>query len=312
MTTGATGYLGSVLVHLLVREGHEVRAVVRDRARAAALLPPGVDLVVADLGDPEGLRRAADGAAAVLHLAGTVGGTPAGIRRVNVEGTRAALTAARAAGVPRFVHTGTGAALMDATGLMAERMVGRRALTDDYSMSKAVADELVLAADDLDVRIVSPGCVYGPSPLGPRSYTGLLLAAASGEVTEVVDATVSWVLAEDVAAGTLLALERGEPGRRYLLCGEAASYRRVLHAFADLTGGRRVRALPPGSALGPGAGTFARRSEVYGGFPPVRVDDAGARALGYRPAGVDEGLARTVAWLRNAAAGDPRWDRRPR
>jgi dihydroflavonol-4-reductase len=297
--TGATGYLGSVLVHLLVREGHQVRAVVRDRARAAALLPPGVELVVADLDDATGLRRAAAGATAVLHLAGTVGGTPEEIRRVNVEGTRAVLAAARSAGVPRFVHTGTGAALMDATGLMAEDPVGPPALTDHYSTAKAAAEALVLAADDIDVRIVSPGCVYGPSPLGPRSYTGLLLAAARGEVAEVVDATVSWVLAEDVAAGTLLALERGRPGRRYLLCGEAASYRRVLHAFAELVGGNHVRTLPPGSVLGADAGTFARRSQVYGEFPPVRVADSGARALGYRPTGIDEGLARTVAWLRS-------------
>lgn len=110
---------------------------------------------------------------------------------------------------------------------------------------------------------------------------------------------MGWGLAEDVAAGMLLALERGEPGRRYLLCGEAASYRRVLHAFADPAGGSRVGILPPGSAPGPGAGTFARRSEVYGGFPPVCVDDAGARALGSTPAGIDEGLARTARWLRS-------------
>jgi dihydroflavonol-4-reductase len=298
MTTGATGYLGSALVDLLVRRGHAVRAVVRDRTRAAALLPAGVELAVTDLGDADGLRRAAQGCTAVLHLAGAVGGTADDIRRVNVDGTRAVLAAAVAAGVPTFVHTGTGAALMDATGAMAEEPVAPRALTDAYSTAKAEADALVRASG-LDVRIVSPGCVYGPSPRGPYSYTGLLLGAASGEVPEVVDATVSWVLAGDVAAGMLLALERGEPGRRYLLCGEAASYRRVLHAFADLTGGRRVRTLPPGSTLGPDAGTFARRSEVYGHFPPVRVDDAGAHALGYRPAGVDEGLARTVEWLRS-------------
>jgi dihydroflavonol-4-reductase len=76
MTTGATGYLGSALVHLLVRRGYDVRAVVRDRARAEALLPPGVELAVTDLGDVDGLRRAAAGCSAVLHLAGTVGGTP--------------------------------------------------------------------------------------------------------------------------------------------------------------------------------------------------------------------------------------------
>ncbi len=63
-------------------------------------------------------------------------------------------------------------------------------------------------------------------------------------------------------------------------------------------GGRKVRVLPPGSTLGPEAGTFARRSEVYGGFPPVRVDDSGARALGFSPKGVEEGLAETAAWIR--------------
>jgi dihydroflavonol-4-reductase len=301
MITGATGYLGTALVGRLVRGGYAVRAVVRDPERAAALLPAGVELVVTDLDDADGLRRAADGCSAVLHLAGSVGGTPEDIRRVNVGGTRAVLAAAVDAGVPTFVHTGSTAALMDSTGLMAEEPVAPPALTDPYSRAKADAEELVLAAGSggLDVRIVSPVGIYGPSPLGPRSYTGLLLAAANGEVPEVVDATVGWVLADDVAGGILLALERGAAGHRYLLCGETASYSRVLHAFADLTGGTHVRTLPPGSTLGPDAGTFARRSEVYGRFPPVRVEDAGARALGYAAAGVDEGIARTVAWLRD-------------
>jgi dihydroflavonol-4-reductase len=104
------------------------------------------------------------------------------------------------------------------------------------------------------------------------------------------------VLAEDAAAGHLLALERGEPGRRYVLCGEVASFGRVLHEFADRVDGRRVPTLPPGSTLGPDAGTFARRSEVYGRFPPVRIEDSGARALGFRPRGVADGIALTAAW----------------
>ena len=111
---------------------------------------------------------------------------------------------------------------------------------------------------------------------------------------------VGWVLAEDAAAGHLLVLERGEPGRRYVLCGEVAPFGRVLRAFADLVGGRRVRTLPPGSELGADADTFARRSEVYGRFPPVRVDDRGARGLGFDPRGVDEGLALTARWLEAA------------
>jgi dihydroflavonol-4-reductase len=298
MITGGTGYLGSVLVALLVRTGYDVRAAVRDPERAARLLPRGVEVAVAPLDDPGALRRAAQGCSAVLHVAGTVGGSAADMRRVNVDGTAAVLAAAIAAGVPRFVHTSTTAAVMDADGLVSENPLGGPAMSDPYSASKAEAEALVLAADGLDTMVTNPVSVYGPSPRGPESYNGLLLAAARGEVAEVVDAHVGWVLAEDVAAGHLLVLERGLPGHRYVLCGEVAPYSRVLHTFAELTDGHRVRTLPPGSSLGEDAGTFARRSEVYGRFPPMRLDDAQARALGFAPRGVDEGLARTAAWVR--------------
>jgi dihydroflavonol-4-reductase len=289
MITGGTGYLGSALV----------RVVVRDPRRADGLLPAGVDVAVADLGDAEGLRRAARGCTGVLHLAGSVGSSAEETRRANVDGTAAVLAAAAAAGVPRFVYTSSSAAVMDASGLVAEEPVGPPALTDPYSFSKAAAEELVLAAaaDGMRAVVVSPVSIYGPSPRGPLSYNGLFLAAARGEVDAVVDSAVGWVLAEDAAAGHLLALERGEPGRRYVLCGEVASFGRMLHTFAGRVGGRRVRTLPPGSSLGPDAGTFARRSEVYGKFPPVRVEDAGARALGFVPQGVEEGLARTASWM---------------
>ena len=299
MVTGSTGYLGSVLCELAVRDGHDVRVLVRDAGKAADLLPAEVDVVVGDLADAEAVRRAVRGCDGVLHVAGSVESSAERTRIANVEGTRSVLAAATAAGVSRFVYTSSSAAVIDASGLVAETPSGPPALTDAYSVSKAAAEELVLAAaaDGLGAVIVNPVSIYGPSPLGPFSYNSLFLAAARGEVPAVVDAAVGWVLAEDAAAGHLLALERGEPGRRYVLCGEVATFGRVLHTFADQVGGRRVRILPPGSSLGEDADTFARRSEVYGHLPPVRVDDAGARALGFSPLGVDEGVARTAAWM---------------
>ncbi|MGE3286250.1 MAG: NAD-dependent epimerase/dehydratase family protein [Pseudonocardia sp.] len=299
MVTGATGYLGSALVALLVSRGHPVRAAVRDPGRAAGVLPRGVELVVAELGDTDALTAAARGCEGVLHVAGSVGHSLAETRAGNVEGTRRVLEAVIAAGVPRFVYTSSSAAVMDATGLVAEEPQGPPALTDPYSVSKAEAEALVLAAarDGLGACIVNPTNIYGPSPRGPLSYNGLFLAAARGEVDRVVDAPVGWLLAEDAALGHLLAYEAGEPGRRYVLCGEVAPFGRVLHTFAGLVGGARVATVPPGSTLGPDAPTFAHRSEVYGGFPPVRIDDRGARALGFAPRGVAEGLALTADWL---------------
>jgi len=301
LVTGATGYLGSALITLLHERGFAPRAVLRSPERAVGL-PPGVPWVVADLADPAALCRAAAGCEAVFHLAASVGNSAEQTRRLNVLGTQAVLAAARAAGVRRFVHTSSGAAIVDSTGLVSERAAAETALTDPYSTTKAEAERLVLdsARDGAgpEAVVVSPVGIYGPSPAGPHSYNALFAAAALGAVTEVVDARVGWVLASDVALGHLLAYQRGEPGRRYVLCGEVAGFGEVLHRYAELVGSpHRVRVLPPGSSLGPDASTFASRSEVYGKLGPVRVDDAGARALGFAPSGLTDGLARTAAWL---------------
>jgi dihydroflavonol-4-reductase len=307
LVTGATGYLGSVVVHRALAAGHTVRAVVRDRRRSS-VLPAATEIAVADLLDVGALRAAATGCSAVLHLGGTVGGDPDLIRRTNVEGTRAVLAAASAAGARRFVHTSTGAAVLDADGLIADEPAGPPVLTDPYSASKADAEEIVRSAAGVETVIVRPAAVYGPSPRGPESYNGMFLAAARGEVPAVVDAAVGWVLAEDCADGHLLALTHGEPGRAYVLCGEVATFGRVVGLVLEGLGAPPVHVAPRGTDLGPDAGTFAARSQVYGMRPPVRVDDRAARALGFRPRGVDEGAALTVDWLRGGSviAGE-RW-----
>jgi dihydroflavonol-4-reductase len=232
-----------------------------------------------------------------VHLAGLVGGTEAEIRAANVDGTRSLLAAMGQAGVRRLVHCSSGAAVMDASGLVSETPSGRQALTDPYSRAKAEADALVLAAD-IDASILLPGSIYGPSPAGPHSYNGLLLAAAKGELAEVVDAPIGWTLAEDTAAAALRVLDAGAPGARYVLYGEVAPFGQVVNRACALLGSpHRVRTLPPGSDLGPDASTFARRSEVYGRFPAVHVDDRNTRGLGIALRGVAEGLPLTCDWL---------------
>jgi dihydroflavonol-4-reductase len=309
LVTGATGYVGAALVALLRERGLAVRAAVRTPERAR-LLPPGVPWAVAELTDPAAMRRAAEGCEGVFHLAASVGPSAEETRRLNVVGTATVLGAARAAGVRRFVHTSSGAAIVDSTGLVSERATSSTALVDPYSTSKAEAERLVLAANGngngnaLETVVLNPAGIYGPSPAGPSSYNALFAAAARGEVAEVVDATVGWVLAEDVALGHLLAYRHGRGGQRYVLCGEIAGFGAVLHRYAELVGSpHRVRALPPGSSLGPDASTFASRSEVYGKLGPVRVDDTEARALGFEPTGLADGLARTAAWMSSAGPG---------
>lgn len=310
LVTGATGFVGSALVALLHERGHAVRAVVRDPARAD-VLPAGVERVGADLADGsdvDDLARAMDGCEGVFHLAAAVGAPGPEAHELNVGGTRRVVDAARRAGVRRLVHTSTSAAVCvpDPAGpgcVVAEDAAGGTALTDTYSTTKAEAEAVVLdavAAGEVDAVIATVVNVYGPSPRGPLSYNGLLAAAARGEVGDIVDTRTGWVLAEDVAAGELLAHERGASGRRYVLCGEVASFPTVLDTYCSLAGSpHRVRPLPEGSELAPDAPPFADRSVVYGHLGGYRVRDDGARELGFRARGIDEGLAVTARWMRS-------------
>lgn len=305
LVTGATGYVGAAVVSLLHGRGHRVRAVVRDPARAE-VLPDDVERVPANLADADALVRAMDGCEGVFHLAAAVGAPGPEARELNVGGTARVVEAARRAGVRRLVHTSTSAAIctVPADGppaVIDERSPGGTSLSDTYSTTKAEAEAVVLDAvrkGSLDAVVATVVNVYGPSPRGAQSYNLLLAAAARGEVTEIVDTTVGWVLAADVAAGQLAAFEHGVAGSRYVLCGETAAFPRVLDTYCALVGSpHRVRALPPGSELGPDAPPFADRSVVYGHIGGYRVVDGAARALGIAARGVDEGLAVTADWM---------------
>jgi dihydroflavonol-4-reductase len=242
----------------------------------------------------------------VIHFAAALGASWDEARDANVEGTRRLLRAAGRAGVKRVVYTSSSAAIIQADGLVSENAPNATALVDPYSVTKAEAEGVIFGAvrEGVDARIVNVTNAYGPSPRGAFSYNQLFLASARGDLKAIVAAQVGWVLAEDVASGHLLAYEKGESGKRYLLCGEVATFPAVLSRFAQLWGSPHVpEALPPGSDVPADALPIARRSEVYGKLGPVRLDDANALATGWQGRGIEEGLKITVDWLRAIGEG---------
>ena len=311
LVTGATGFLGSALVDLLVREHLPVRALVRSPHKAA-VLPDVVERAPGDINDEASLRRAMDGCEGVMHLAAAVGlFTLEQARELNLGGTRRVLEAARRAGVRRFVYASSSAAIIAADGLVSETAPNRTALTDSYSITKAEAEGLVFAAaaGGFEACIVNIVNGYGPCLAGPLSYNTALVAAARGDVEAITDARVGWVLAEDVARGHLLAYERGEPGKRYLLCGEVMAFPDILERAAAIAGvPHHVRRLPAGTPVDAKAPFFYHRAASYGALGGVRIDDSQARALGFRPRTVEEGLRITMPWLRD---GLPAVSRQP-
>lgn len=313
--TGATGFLGGVLARRLRDSGHDVVALVRDPARAAALSAAGVELVTGDLDDAKALDGICDGADGLFHVAGwyQVGSrTPELGRRVNVDGTRNALEAARRNSVPRVVYTSTLAVNSDTKGEVVDesyRFTGTHVSV--YDETKAAAHDIAVeyASDGLDVVILQPGVIYGP---GDTSQVGAMIARTARGHRVVVprDGGMCWAHVEDVAHGHVLAFEKGAAGAAYMLAGPRASLAEVLRKVAELAGTKRPLTLPVPMVRATAALNAAVEKVVplpadytaeslrasvstYLGTP-TRAE----QELGWTSRGLDEGLRETVSSLR--------------
>ena len=312
--TGATGFLGGALARRLREAGNEVVALVRDPARAAGLAAAGVELVEGDLADPSALDRLCSGADGLFHVAGwyKVGSrTPEQGHRVNVEGTRNVLEAARRNDLPRVVYTSTLAVNSDTGGRVVDeayRFTGEHVTV--YDETKAAAHDIAVeyAAEGLAVVLVMPGVVYGP---GDTSQVGAMVerTAHGGRVAVPSHGGMCWAHVEDVAQGHVLAMEQGDPGAAYMLAGPRASLAEVLRLVAAIAGTRRPWTLPV-----PIVRASAAASGVLGRVAPLPEDYAAEslraslatylgtparaeRELGWHARALEEGLRDTVAAL---------------
>src|SRR5579872_6895727 len=149
--TGGSGFIGGRLIERLVADGHGVRALARSGGAAAKVRERGAEPVSGELGDADALRAGAEGAELAFHAAATLGdwGRPEEFEAGNVAGTQNVLSACEAAGVRRFVHVGTEAALLAGQPLVNvdETAPLRPDSAALYSSTKAKAEQLVLAAN---------------------------------------------------------------------------------------------------------------------------------------------------------------------
>lgn len=161
LVTGATGKVGSRLSKRLAQRGDQVRALVRDPARAGDLAKGQIELVKGDLVEPDSLAAAVRGVDAVVHCAAFFrGATAEQAHSVNDVGTRHLANAARLASVKRFVFTSTGL-VYGPTGGRAAREDDACAPIDAYPKSKLAAERFLLAVEGLDVRVLRLPFVYG-------------------------------------------------------------------------------------------------------------------------------------------------------
>jgi dihydroflavonol-4-reductase len=248
--TGASGFVGANLARALLDRGWHVRALIRGDAPSLAGLD--VERVRGDLFAPA-LADAMRGCDALFHVAATYSlwrRNRDAVMRANVEGTRSVLAAARAAGVPRTVHTSSVAAIgVRNDGAPADETYqsapGR--LIGAYKRSKYLAEMEVRRAVGAgqDVVIVNPTTPVGPWDAKPTPTGEIVVRFLTGRMPAYVDTGLNVVDVRDVAAGHVLAYERGLTGERYILGNENLTLRALLDRLAAIAGRRAPRVRLP-------------------------------------------------------------------
>lgn len=323
LVTGASGFVGSRLVHALVERGEHVKAFVRPGSslRQLADLPSDrLKLAFGDITVEHTVYRALASCDRMYHVASNFkmwDEDPDTILRPAIEGTRATLEAARRRGLEKIVVTSSVAAMGSTPGQ--EEMDETHAFNlqdpETYVLSKYEAERVALEAADegQPIVVVRPSAIYGPgdwkpTPTGQSIVTYLktppsLSVPVSAGGISVVDVDV-------VVEGHIAAMEKGRIGETYVLGGENVTFEQLIELLADITG----LALP-GKTLGPGllglvGSLLELKASLFGGDPPLTkrlardyanayvwvTSEKAEKELGYQHRPARQTLSRAVRW----------------
>lgn len=323
--TGASGFIGANLVRELVARGHHVCALVRAGSDTRGLNGVYCERIVGDVCDRALLRRALEGCDWCFHAAANYSLWLPDYRPMyaaNVEGTRNVLEAAAAAGCARIVYTST----VGCIGLPQARR-GRVTPTDEtapvseaqmsnhYKRSKWQAEQiaLALAKRGLPIVVVNPTAPVGPYDVKPTPTGRVIVDFLNRALPAYLDTGLNWVHVRDVAAGHILAAERGQPGQRYILGNADGNWtlRETLLVLEELTGipapkvripyavawaaalvSEAISAITGRPPKAPMAGVRMARYKMF--FNPARA----IRELGMPQTPPRQAFADAVAWFR--------------
>ncbi len=230
---GGTGFVGTRLVSRLLRDGHDVTVLTRDREQHKHLrVLPGVALVNCNVYDEADLSERFRGADVVINLIGILnerGFSGAGFRRTHTELTRAALQAAKSAGVKRFLQMSSLRAAPDAPSF--------------YLRSKGEAERLIRTTDgSLDWTIFKPSVIFGPGDSFLNRFASLLAVIPFVFPLARPGALFQPIFVDDVVEAFMRCLHGGASSRQsYELGGpQRLTLREIVAFVAAVTGHRRL------------------------------------------------------------------------
>lgn len=274
LVTGATGFIGSHIARCLRDRGWQVRALVRptDNGHRRAQLPADVEPVSGDIENLASLDRAIAGCDAVFHVAALYelwAPNPQRFYHANVDGTRNVLDMAESAAIPRVVYTSSVATI--APGGNESGFADPDAVHSHYKRSKILAERVALQYPN--VVIVNPATPIGWGDVRPTPTGKIVLDFLRGRLPAFIDTGLNLVDVEDVAAGHVLAFERGKAGERYILGNENVTLQSMLQLLALETGRLAPRTkLPFAAAYAVAAVSELIEGRVLGHAPTVPME----------------------------------------
>ncbi|HEX2553055.1 MAG TPA: NAD-dependent epimerase/dehydratase family protein [Microvirga sp.] len=325
LVTGGCGFVGRHLVRALSERGERVRVLDLADPRP---LPADAEYVRGSILDEGDVQRAMTGVRRVYHLAAIAHlwrRDKADFARINTEGTRTVLACARTMPIERMVYCSTESILLPRPDRRNGPIDGSAPppledMPGPYTRSKHLAERLAFEAAEagLDVVVVNPTVPVGPGDDNMTPPAAMIDMFLKGRSPAYLDCLLNLVDVRDVAAGIVLAGDRGRPGVRYILGGENLRLGDFLRLLEEVSGRRMPRrAIPAPVALAAAVVSEWIADRITGRAPAANLegvrlalrstpfDSRRAREeLGYAPKPIREALAASVRWL--AAGSDER------
>jgi dihydroflavonol-4-reductase len=319
LVTGATGFIGSHLVELLLKHQYAVRVLLRKTSDTAWLKGLPVEYVYGDLFDADALERAVTGVDYVFHSAGvTKAKTPEEYYRGNADGVKNMLDAVSRhnRGLRRFVQISsqTAAGPSPGTAPVTEEALPRPITT--YGKSKLKGEQICSGFQEaIPITIVRPPAVYGPRDRDVYEFFNTMSKGLQPMVG-MKEKTVSLIHVGDLVRGFLMAAESETArGRTYFISSSRVyGWKEVGDVTRSVLGKRALRIKIPEA----GVYVIAAFSEFFGLFSkkPVLINFEKARDMvqdhwtcdssraqrdfGYiQEISLEEGIRTTVEWYRS-------------
>jgi dihydroflavonol-4-reductase len=321
LVTGATGFLGSAIVRELLKDGREVKVLVRQGTDTENIDGLDLELAYGDLRDKDSLTKALGECDVLYHTAAYYSLWDKNKRLIydiNVEGTRNILQAALENGLTKTVYTSTVGCiglLENGDSANEDTPFNPATLSNDYKRSKYQAEQVAkeFSQNGLSLVIVNPSTPIGPRDIKPTPTGKIVLDFLNRKMPAYIDTGLNLIDVGDCARGHLLAEEKGVPGERYILGNRNMSLKEILLTLEKITGLKAPTVkMPYWVAFAAGWVSDAISDHVTGKPPAVPLagvrmakyfmyfdSSKAVRELGLPQNSIETALEEAVQWFRD-------------